>query len=103
LSYFIVDMKAPGVEVRPLRQMTGDAEFNEVFFTDTRIPDSMRLGPEGEGWMVATTTLMNERAALSGAGSTSGENVGGGPDDAVVTMARQNGTEKDAPIRQRLA
>src|SRR5207248_1745305 len=50
LSYFIVDMKAPGVEVRPLKQITADAEFNEVFFTDVRIPDSMRLGPEGEGW-----------------------------------------------------
>ena len=74
LTYFVVDMHAPGVEVRPLKQITGDAEFNEVFFTDVRIPDSMRLGPEGEGWMVATTTLMNERAALSGAGSASERN-----------------------------
>jgi alkylation response protein AidB-like acyl-CoA dehydrogenase len=103
LSYFIVDMQAPGVEVRPLKQITGDAEFNEVFFTDVRIPDSMRLGPEGEGWMVATTTLMNERAALSGAGSTSGENVGGGPVDAVVALAQQNGTARDGTVRQRLA
>ena len=69
LSYFIVDMKAPGVEVRPLKQITGDAEFNEVFFTNVRINDSHRLGPIGEGWSVATTTLMNERVALSGAGS----------------------------------
>ena len=103
LSYFVVDMKAPGVDVRPLKQITGDAEFNEVFFTDVRIPDSMRLGPQGEGWMVATTTLMNERAALSGAGSTSGENVGGGPVDAVVAMAQHNGTAQEPPIRQRLA
>src|SRR6266513_1421007 len=103
LSYFIVDMKAPGVETRPLRQMTGDAEFNEVFFTDTRIPDSQRLGPEGEGWMVATTTLMNERTALSGAGSASDQNVGGGPVDAVVAMAQQNGTARQPTIRQRLA
>jgi alkylation response protein AidB-like acyl-CoA dehydrogenase len=103
LSYFIVDMHAPGVDVRPLKQMTGDAEFNEVFFTDVRIPDAMRLGPEGEGWMVATTTLMNERAALSGAGSTSGENVGGGPVDAVVAMAQRNGAASDAEVRQRLA
>ena len=102
LSYFIVDMKAPGVEVRPLKQITGDAEFNEVFFTDVRIPDSMRLGPEGEGWMVATTTLMNERAALSGAGSASDQNVGGGPIDAVVALAQQNGTARDAEVRQRL-
>jgi alkylation response protein AidB-like acyl-CoA dehydrogenase len=102
LSYFIVDMKGPGVEVRPLKQITGDAEFNEVFFTDARIPDSQRLGPEGEGWMVATTTLMNERAALSGAGSTSGENVGGGPVDTLVTHARQLGAWDDPTIRQRL-
>ncbi len=103
LSYFIVDMKAPGVEVRPLKQITGDAEFNEVFFTDVRIPDSMRLGPEGEGWMVATTTLMNERAALSGAGSASDQNVGGGPVDAVIALAQKNGSANDAVVRQRLA
>jgi alkylation response protein AidB-like acyl-CoA dehydrogenase len=66
LSYFVLDMHAPGVEVRPLYQMTGEAEFNEVFMTDVRIHDSQRLGDEGEGWRVATTTLMNERVALSG-------------------------------------
>jgi len=64
LTYFIVDMHAPGVEVRPLRQMTGDAEFNEVYFTDARIPDSMRLGEVGDGWRVAVATLMNERSAI---------------------------------------
>jgi alkylation response protein AidB-like acyl-CoA dehydrogenase len=67
MTYFIVDMHAPGVEVRPLRQMTGDAEFNEVFFTDVRIPDAQRLDAPGAGWRVATTTLMNERVAI-GAG-----------------------------------
>ena len=102
LTYFIVDMKAPGVEVRPLRQMTGDAEFNEVFFTDVRIPDSDRLGPEGDGWRVATTTLMNERVALSGAGSTGGGNVGGGPADDLVRRARQNGAWDDPVLRDRL-
>jgi alkylation response protein AidB-like acyl-CoA dehydrogenase len=66
LTYFVVDMHAPGVEVRPLRQLTGHAEFNEVFFTDVRIPDSMRLDEVGAGWRVATTTLMNERVALGG-------------------------------------
>jgi alkylation response protein AidB-like acyl-CoA dehydrogenase len=102
LTYFIVDMKAPGVDVRPLKQITGDAEFNEVFFTDVRIPDRMRLGPEGEGWGVATTTLMNERAALSGAGSAGGDNVGGGPVDALVASARRTGAWEDATLRQRL-
>ena len=67
LSYFVLDMHSPGVEIRPLFQMTGEAEFNEVFLTDVRIHDSQRLGSEGEGWRVATTTLMNERVALSGA------------------------------------
>jgi alkylation response protein AidB-like acyl-CoA dehydrogenase len=66
MTYFVVDMKAPGVEVRPLRQMTGEAEFNEVFFTDVRIPDDQRLDEVGAGWRVATTTLMNERVAIGG-------------------------------------
>jgi alkylation response protein AidB-like acyl-CoA dehydrogenase len=66
LSYFVVDMHSPGVDVRPLYQMTGEAEFNEVFLTDVRIPDTNRLGAAGDGWRVATTTLMNERVALSG-------------------------------------
>ena len=66
MTYFIVDMHAPGVEVRPLRQMTGDAEFNEVFFTEVRIPDGQRLDEVGAGWRVATTTLMNERVAIGG-------------------------------------
>jgi alkylation response protein AidB-like acyl-CoA dehydrogenase len=64
MTYFVVDMTAPGVEVKPLRQITGDAEFNEVFFTDVRIPDNERLGDIGEGWRVALTTLMNERVAI---------------------------------------
>ncbi|MBA3654659.1 MAG: acyl-CoA dehydrogenase family protein [Actinobacteria bacterium] len=66
LTYFVVDMHGPGVEVRPLRQITGEAEFNEVYFTDARIPDAERLGDVGDGWRVALTTLMNERVALSG-------------------------------------
>ena len=69
LSYFLVDMEAPGVEVRPLYQITGEAEFNEVFFTDARIPHSRMLGKEGQGWRVAITTLMNERVAIGGGGS----------------------------------
>jgi alkylation response protein AidB-like acyl-CoA dehydrogenase len=66
LTYFVIDMTAPGVEVRPLRQLTGEAEFNEVFFTDVRIPDDQRLGEVGEGWKVAQTTLMNERVSIGG-------------------------------------
>ncbi|WP_273735298.1 acyl-CoA dehydrogenase family protein [Mycolicibacterium septicum] len=64
LTYFVVDMHGPGVDIRPLRQMTGQAEFNEVYLTDVRIPDTYRLGPVGDGWRVAMTTLMNERTTI---------------------------------------
>jgi alkylation response protein AidB-like acyl-CoA dehydrogenase len=64
LTYLIVDMKSPGVEVRPLRQITGEAEFNEIFFTDVEVPVENRLGEEGEGWQVAMTTLLHERGTL---------------------------------------
>jgi alkylation response protein AidB-like acyl-CoA dehydrogenase len=72
LTYFILDMNSAGVECRPLRQMTGQAEFNEVYITDARIPDTHRLGGVGDGWRVAMTTLMNERSALGASGSKRG-------------------------------
>ena len=64
LSFLLVDMHLPGVEVRPLRQITGDAEFNEIFFTDVRVPIDSMLGKPGEGWQVAMTTLLHERGTL---------------------------------------
>jgi alkylation response protein AidB-like acyl-CoA dehydrogenase len=72
LTYFVLDMHSAGVECRPLRQMTGQAEFNEVYITDARIPDTHRLGGIGDGWRVAMTTLMNERSALGASGSRRG-------------------------------
>jgi alkylation response protein AidB-like acyl-CoA dehydrogenase len=66
MTYFAVDMHAPGVDVRPLRQITGEAEFNEVYLTDVRVPDADRIGAEGEGWRVSLTTLMNERVSIGG-------------------------------------
>jgi alkylation response protein AidB-like acyl-CoA dehydrogenase len=64
LTAFFIDMKAPGIEIRPIHQMSGASHFNEVFFTDLRIPDAQRLGAPGQGWKVAITTLMNERLAV---------------------------------------
>jgi alkylation response protein AidB-like acyl-CoA dehydrogenase len=64
LTYFVLDMHAPGVEVRPLRQITGEAEFNEIFFNEVEVPVSNRLGEEGEGWQFAMTTLLHERGTL---------------------------------------
>ena len=87
LTHFVVDLKAPGVEVRPLRQMTGEAEFNEVYFTDVRIPDSERLDEVGEGWRVAITTLMNERVSIGG----SIPPAGSGPIAEAVKVWRKYG------------
>ena len=102
LTYFVVDMCAPGVEVRPLRQMTGEAEFNEVYFTDVRIPDNERLGAVGEGWHVAITTLMNERVSIGGMTALRGT----GPiTDAVQLWKRlhaSNPSPASAMLRDRL-
>src|SRR3984885_12717916 len=75
LTYFVADMHAPGVEVRPLRQLTGEAEFNEVFLTDVRVPDANRLGEVGEGWRGANATLMNERVSIGNASSVPRESM----------------------------
>jgi alkylation response protein AidB-like acyl-CoA dehydrogenase len=99
LTYFVVDMEAPGVEVRPLRQMTGEAEFNEVFFTDVHIPDSARLDDVGAGWRVAMTTLMNERVAIGG--GVAARNTGPIHDALHIWRQRGGGTgaERDRLMR----
>ena len=97
LSYFVVDMKAPGVEVRPLRQMTGDAEFNEVYFTDVRIPDAERMGEVGDGWRVSLTTLMNERVSIGGAIAPRGS----GPIGQVVSLFQKSAIT-DAAVKDEL-
>jgi len=99
LTMFLVDMKAPGVEIRPLRQMTGGASFNEVFFTDVRVPDQMRLGDVDQGWTVALTTLMNERMAIGGGGIGGGLNLA----NRLQALARHLGTADDPHVRQQLA
>jgi alkylation response protein AidB-like acyl-CoA dehydrogenase len=97
LTGFIVDMKAPGVEIRPLRQMTGGASFNEVFFTEVRVPDDHRLGDVNNGWNVALTTLMNERATIGGGGG--GNNLM----TRLFEMVRHYGLDTDPIVRQALA
>ncbi len=100
LTMFLVDLKSPGVEVRPLRQITGEAHFNEVFFTDARVPDDQRLDEVGKGWTVALTTLMNERMAIGGAGGGGARRQGG--DNALVRLAKDNGVWDDANTRDRV-
>src|SRR5439155_3629829 len=102
LTYFILDMHAQGVEVRPLRQLTGDAEFNEVYFNDVRLPRSMRVGPVGRGWDVAITTLMNERVALGGGGEAGVETGGANPIDVLIMLARKVGKSGDPVARQHI-
>ncbi|MGH9305016.1 MAG: acyl-CoA dehydrogenase family protein, partial [Acidimicrobiales bacterium] len=103
LTAFIVDMASPGIEVRPLRQMTGGASFNEVFLTDVRVPAADLLGDVNGGWTVALTTLMNERAAIGGGGSAMSELSASGPLSRLVELARHLGLDGDPLIRQLIA
>jgi alkylation response protein AidB-like acyl-CoA dehydrogenase len=98
LTGFIVDMRDPAVDIRPLRQMTGGASFNEVFFNELRVPDDHRLGDVNNGWNVALTTLMNERAAIGAGGGG-----GGGLYSRTIEMTRAFGLSDDPVTRQMLA
>ena len=98
LTYFAVDMHQPGVDVRPLRQITGEAEFNEVYLTEARIPDSHRIGDVGEGWRVSLTTLANERTSIGGGGGG-----GGGPKRGSGAIAEAVRIWHDTPDAQSAA
>jgi len=99
ITAFVVDMKAPGVTVKPLKQMNGGASFNEVFFDDARVPHDNVLGDVDQGWSVAITTLMNERVAIgSGGGGAARTSV-----DDLITLAQGRGRNDDPLVRQRLA
>jgi len=97
ITYFLLDMKAPGVEIRPLVQITGAAHFNEVFLTDVRIPAENVLGEVNGGWAVTMTTLQNERAAIGGAGRA------GTHFEEIAALARSVGKADDPIVRQDLA
>jgi alkylation response protein AidB-like acyl-CoA dehydrogenase len=108
ITYFAVDLHQPGIDVRPLRMINGDSEFNEVFLDGARVPDAWRIGPVGEGWNVARTTLSGERMMISGAGSGSGvENLGGRSIERLIDRARSIALDgrsgwADPVVRQRL-
>jgi alkylation response protein AidB-like acyl-CoA dehydrogenase len=101
ITAFLVDMTAPGVDVRPLRQMTGGSDFNEVFLTDVRVPDDHRLGEVNAGWRVALTTLMNERATVGGErGGTVAEAL---TPERLAALMRATGTLDDGALRRDLS
>jgi alkylation response protein AidB-like acyl-CoA dehydrogenase len=100
ISYFVMDMHAPGVEVRPLVQMTGTHEFNEVFFDGARVPAANLVGTEHDGWRLAKVTLGNERVSLSGEGALWGR---GPTANDVLALVRAHGGASDPVLRQRLA
>jgi alkylation response protein AidB-like acyl-CoA dehydrogenase len=100
LTYFALDMHAPGVEVRPLRQITGEAEFNEVYLTEVRVPDADRIGDIGEGWRVSMTTLVNERTTIGGGGGAPPR--GSGAIAEAVRIWNEEAGDKSPAVRDRL-
>ena len=103
MTYFALDMRSAGVEVRPLRQITGEAEFNEVYLTDVRVPDDCRIGAEGEGWRASLTTLMNERSAIGGGSASGGKpRRGGAANDAVAVWRSLDEPERTDSRKDRL-
>ena len=100
ISYFVVDMSTPGITVRPLKQMNGSADFNEVFLDDVRVPAANLVGAEHDGWRLAKVTLGNERVSLSGEGALWGQ---GPTADTLLDVVRNHGGTRDPEMRQRLA
>jgi alkylation response protein AidB-like acyl-CoA dehydrogenase len=102
ITYFLVDMHAPGVTVRPLRHICGDVDFNEVFLDGVLVSDEMRVGGVGDGWRVAGATLSGERQMVAGAGSGGVDRIGGRGIEHVLDLARRRGATSDVVTRQEL-
>lgn len=102
ITYFLLDMHQPGVEVRPLRQITGEAEFNEVFLDGARVPDAHRVGDINDGWRVSASTLSSERQMVSGSGSGGMGRLGGSSAERLITLARETGQWADPVIRHKV-
>jgi alkylation response protein AidB-like acyl-CoA dehydrogenase len=102
ITYFLVDMHAEGVTVRPLRHIGGEVDFNEVFLDNVVVPDAMRVGAIGDGWRVAGATLSGERQMVAGAGSGGVDRIGGRGIDHVLDLAQRRGAARDAVTRQEL-
>ena len=102
ITYFLVDLHAPGVDVRPLRHITGEIDFNEVFLEAVRVPDAHRVGEVGDGWRVANATLSGERQMVSGSGSGGVDRIGGSGADRVVRESKRLGGWDDPVVRQRV-
>jgi alkylation response protein AidB-like acyl-CoA dehydrogenase len=102
ITYFLVDLRAPGVEVRPLRHITGDIDFNEVFLDQVRVPDACRVGAVDQGWTVAGATLSGERQMVSGSGSGGVDRIGGSGVDHLVEAFKATRHRRDPVLRQEL-
>lgn len=102
ITYFLLDMHQPGVEVRPLRQITGEAEFNEVFLDGALVPDAQRVGDVNDGWRVSASTLSSERQMVSGSGSGGMGRLGGSSAQRLITLAQETGRWIDPVVRNKV-
>jgi alkylation response protein AidB-like acyl-CoA dehydrogenase len=102
ITYFMLDMHQPGVEVRPLRQITGEAEFNEVFLDGARVPDAHRVGDVNDGWRVSAATLSSERQMVSGSGSGGMGRLGGSSAERLISLAQETGRWDDPVMRSKI-
>lgn len=102
ITYFLLDMRQPGVDVRPLRQITGEREFNEVFIDGARVPDTHRVGDVNDGWRVSASTLSSERQMVSGSGSGGMGRLGGSGAQRLITLAQETGRWDDPVVRNKV-